>query len=152
MSRRKPLPPAPEAVKVPATREGPEWERFCADHPLHKAVAGPKGSAVICEARAEVVLDLLSQAKSSNSIIRFGAEQWGLGSRNMEKVIAQATAAFKQRLADDRPDYIAQMVARVEGMIEEAAADRQYSAAAGLLSILGRWLYLDPSTHGGVKR
>jgi len=151
MARGKPIPPPPEAVKVPDNREGPEWDAFCEAHPLHKAVAGSKGSVAICEARIDVVLDLLRQAKSTQTIIRFGADQWGLGARNMEKVIQQATAVIKERLSADRPDYIAQMVVRIEGMAEDAARDRQYSAAAGLLGILGKWLVLDPTAGRGVK-
>ena len=99
-------------MKVPENREGPEWDAFCEAHPLHKAVAGPKGSVVICEARADVVLDLLRQAKSSQTIIRYGKDQWGLGTSAMEKVIRRATEIIKERLSGDRPDYIAQMVVR----------------------------------------
>ena len=63
----------------------------------------------------------------------------------MEKVIRKATDIIKERLSADRPDYIGQMVVRIEGMAEAAARDRQYSAAAGLLGILGKWLSLDPN-------
>ena len=55
------------------------------------------------------------------------------------------TEIIKERLSADRPDYIAQWVTRIEGMAEDAARDRQYSAAAGLISILGKWLSLDPN-------
>jgi hypothetical protein len=145
MARRK-LPPPPEAIPVPEVREGPEWDAFCESNPLHQAVCG-KASASVTEARINQIVAWFHKGAAYVTVVGRGRAQWGLQKARMEELIALADAEMKNALMVDRHEYLARMLVRVEGMIEGAAEDRQYSAAAGLLSILGRWLYLDPNTN-----
>jgi len=145
MPKRK-LPPPPDAIQVPDVREGPEWEEFCAAHPLHQAVCG-KASASVTEARVNAIIDWFHKGAAYRTVVRRGSAEWGLVGRQVEKLVALADQEMKRALLADRHEYLARMITRIDGMVEEAAADRQYSAAAGLVSIIGRWLSMDPSTN-----
>jgi hypothetical protein len=145
MPKRK-LPPPPDAIQVPATREGPEWEEFCAAHPLHQDVCG-RASESVTAARVNAIIDWFHQGAAYRTVVRRGSAEWGLVGRRVEELIALADQEMKQALMADRHEYLARMITRIDGMVEEATKDRQFSAAAGLISIVGRWLALDPSTQ-----
>jgi hypothetical protein len=145
MAKRK-LPPPPEAIPVPDTREGPAWDEWCAANPLHMAACG-KASEAVTAARVNQIVEWFHQGKAYFSVIRLGSAQWGLGTRRVEQLIALADEEMKKALMVDRHEYLGRMLTKIDGMVEEAAKDRQFSAAAGLISILGRWLSMDPSTN-----
>jgi hypothetical protein len=142
---RKKLPPPPEAIPVPNVREGPEWDAWCAANPLHMAACG-KASEAVTAARINQVVEWFHQGKAYFSVVRLGSAQWGLGKRRMEQLIQLADQEMKRALLGDRHEYLSRMITKLDGMVEEAAADRQFSAAAGLVSIIGRWLSMDPKT------
>ena len=50
-------------------------------------------------------------------------------------------------LMADHHKYLARMITRIDCMVDEVRMGRQFSASAGLMGIVGRWLSLDPSTH-----
>ncbi len=43
------------------------------------------------------------------------------------------------------------MITKIVSPIEAAFEDRQFSAAAGLISVVGRWLQLDPAAARRMK-
>jgi hypothetical protein len=145
MARRK-LPPPPEAIQVPDTREGPEWDAFCEANPLHQAVCG-KASAAVTEARINQIVAWFHKGAAYVTVVGRGRALWGLQKARMEELISLADREMKKALLGDRHEYLARMITKLDGMVEEAAADRQFSAAAGLVSIIGRWLSMDPSTQ-----
>ena len=147
---KRKLPPPPEARIPPEAREGPEWEQFCNDNPLHMAVCG-KASAAVTEARVNEIIHWFHKGAAYVTVVGRGRALWGLRKARMEELISLADKEMKKMLEGDRHEYISRMVGKLDGAIEGAIADRQYSAAAGLISIVGRWLSLDPTASRGGK-
>jgi hypothetical protein len=142
---RKKLPPPPESIPVPP-RGSREWDWFCEANPLHIAACG-KASEAVTAARVNQIVEWFHQGKAYVSVVRLGSAQWGLGKRRMEELIALADQEMKKALLADRHEYLARMITRIDGAAQAAIEDRQFSAVAGLMSIVGRWLTLDPSTN-----
>ena len=147
---KRSLPPPPDAIKVPEARTGPEWEAFCAANPLHIAACG-KATTTVTEARVSEIIHWFHKGAAYVSVVRKGRAVWGLGKDRMEQLISVADKEMKRTLETDRHEYVSRMIAKIDGGIEGALEDRQYSAAAGLISIVGRWLSLDPSASRGPK-
>lgn len=82
MPKRK-LPPPPDAIPVPDLREGPEWDAWCAAHPLHIAACG-KASSAVTEARINQIMHWFHQGKAYASVVRLGSAEWGLCGRRVE--------------------------------------------------------------------
>ncbi|MCP9914488.1 hypothetical protein KBZ07_13995 [Cyanobium sp. BA20m-14] len=144
MARRS-LPPPPDAIPIPATREGPEWDAFCEANPLHMAVCG-RASQAITVARVGQIIEWFHKGAAYVTVVGRGRAQWGLQKARMEELIALADEELKRHFQSERHEYVSRMLTKVDGAIEAAIEDRQFSAAAGLIGIVGRWLSLDQST------
>ena len=82
-----------------------------------------RSTAAEAEFRTNTVYGLLCEAKSRTEIIQFGAENWKVGERMVDKYIAKARELINQDNALSRPQFLAEALNRLRRI--EAAASRR---------------------------
>jgi len=79
--------------------------------------------------RVNEVYGLLSKAWSRQQIIQYGAENWDLCERNIDKYIARARKMLEEDCQLSRQQFLAEALIRLRGY-EQAAANRGHMHVA----------------------
>ena len=85
----------------------------------------------ILEARIERTIELISLCKPTSEIIRVGKEEWGVGVSAVEKILRAARARIRERWnGQDRQDFVASALEKMEKVAELSIEQRQHSNAS----------------------
>lgn len=79
-----------------------------------------KANKATAAARLEEVLDMVAKGRTSAEIVRYGAENWKLKRRGVEKYLTKAYDIFHNELSKQYPKKVAALVARQEAIYEHA--------------------------------
>ena len=119
-------------------RDSPEWETWAAEHPLHKLVIGAKPNKANIALRVEQMVRWISTCRTRTTILQLAAEQWGVSTRSVDTLHAEAVRELKNKFTQDRPDYLVQKMEQLEHLVQTAIDAGQLSAAAGAMGLLLR--------------
>ena len=133
-------------------KDSPGWEAWAAEHPLHKAVVGPKAGQIVMAKRLDQCLQWISTCRTRPTMLQLCAEYWGVTERQFETVHAEAVRQLKAKFSQERPDYLVQKMSQLEHLIQAGLDSDQLSAAAGAMSLLLRATGCDDPTKQPKQR
>lgn len=87
---------------------------------------------------------MLLEVKSSGTIARTLAEEYGVSTRQAEDYLAHARKRLVELYRVKREEMAAAQLTKLEALAELAARDKQYSAAVGAMAAANRMMSLDP--------
>ena len=97
----------------------------------------------ILEARIERTIELISLCKPTSEIIRVGKEEWGVGVSAVEKILRAARARIRERWnGQDRQDFVASALEKMEKVAELSIEQRQHSNAIGAVALQAKLLQI----------
>jgi len=108
--------------------------------PLHRDLCGKRASKALIALRVGELLRWISEGGSRQTLIQCAVQEWGVGESTYATLHAEATKVIRAGIDRERPDAIAEKLAVLEQVIQEAIKDRCWSAAIGGLSTWGKWV------------
>ena len=90
------------------------------------------------EQRVYVFVDLLANGAVTSDLIRFSADNWGIGRRMTEKYIAEARAIIVDDINQDRTQVIAEMLSVCRTLIKDSIKKNQLNVALGAVNTISR--------------
>ena len=127
-------------------KDSPAWEAWAAEHPLHKAVVGPKAGQVVTAMRIEQCLRWISTCRTRPTMLQLCSEHWGVTERQFETIHAEAIRRLKEKFNVDRPDFLSAKLEQLEHIVQAGIDSGQLSAAAGAMNLLLRATGCDDPT------
>jgi hypothetical protein len=106
-----------------------------------------KANSAEVNKRIHEIVRLLSCAKTTHYLIRFCAEEYGVGSRQAESYIARAKAIIKEEYNIERSDFLASRMGILDKVIEQSIRDGQNSNAVGALKLQAQLTQLLTNTN-----
>jgi len=103
-------------------------------------VCGKRASNAVIALRVQELARWISEGGSRQALIQRAAREWGVGEGTYADIHKQATIAIRAGIEKERPDAIAEKLAVLEHVIQEAIKDRCWPAAIGGLSTWGKWV------------
>ena len=133
-------------------KDSPGWETWAAEHPLHKAVVGPRPSQAVIALRVEQMVGWIGSCRTRPTMLQMAAEQWGVSTRSVDTLHAEAVRELKRKFNQDRPDFLSQKLEQLEHLIQAGLDSGQLSAAAGAMNLLLKATGCDDPTKQPKQR
>lgn len=106
---------------------------------------GKKSTNTEIDERINTVYDLLLKAYSRTQIVRYGAENWNIGERQMENYIARARKLMALDAELERPQWLAAAIARLVEYERRASESNQLPVALKALEDQAKLLRFEMS-------
>jgi hypothetical protein len=103
----------------------------------------PRSAQIDIEQRIYRVYKLICKGTSRGDIVTFGAKEWGLAPRMIDKYIGRAKELLAEDFADDREMFALQVLGELRDLKARAMLDRQYAVALGCLSRIASITQID---------
>ncbi|KZR86270.1 hypothetical protein MITS9509_03509 [Synechococcus sp. MIT S9509] len=123
-------------------RKSPEWAKWAAEHPLHKAVIGQPSKGDI-QRRVDQMVDWISQGLPRRMRLRHAAEHWGISERRCDELIKAANDQIRRTWEIERPNFMAEQLDRLEALYLLAVERNQLNVAQGCLNAMQRMTGVD---------
>ena len=118
-------------------KKSPEWAKWAAEHPLHKAVIGHPSKGDI-QRRVDQMVDWISQGLPRRMRLRHAKEHWGISEGRCDFVIKAANDQIRRTWEIERPNFMAEQLDRLESLYLLSVERNQLNVAMGCLNTMQR--------------
>lgn len=96
---------------------------------------GKRSTKAELELRVSTIQRLIYSGANASDLIRFAAEQWGVGSRQAENYIQRARKQVIEDYSLERKDFLAQRLGILDKVVKESIKCGQYNNTIGALRL-----------------
>ena len=102
-----------------------------------------RASKEVQEARIERMIELISLCKPTGELLRTATQEWGVSKRNAEIYLRWARERIRERWnGQDRQDFVASSLEKMEKVAELSIEQRQHSNAIGAVALQAKLLQI----------
>lgn len=129
-------------------RKSPDWTKWAAEHPLHKAVLGPGNpSKGDIQRRVDQMVDWISEGLPRRLRLRRATEQWGISERRCDELIKAANDQIRKSWEIERPNFMSEQLDRLESLYLISVERNQLNVAVSCLHAMQRMTGCDGSSR-----